>query len=104
MYPGHGLPHGRHHLSYRSIPVTTLISLIGKGSRNDDGGYRLASYRFDVDFIRTVPYFGLALAEYLKPQRLILAGTAGSMWDVFLQQQAADDDTVLRLMDALAGR
>lgn len=84
--------------------MTTLISLIGKGSRNDDGGYRLASYRFDVDFIRTVPYFGLALAEYLKPQRLILAGTAGSMWDVFLQQQAADDDTVLRLMDALAGR
>lgn len=81
--------------------MTTLISLIGKGSRSEDGGYRLANYRFDGDFIRTVPYFGLALAEYLKPQRLILAGTAGSMWDVFLQQHAADDDTVLQLMDAV---
>lgn len=81
--------------------MTTLISLLGKGSRTEDGGYRLANYRFDADFIRTVPFFGLALAEYLKPQRLVLAGTAGSMWDVFLQQHAADDETVLQLMDAV---
>ena len=69
--------------------MTTLISFLGKSST----GYREANYVFEPGFERKVPYFGMALLEYLKPQKLILAGTSGSMWDVFfLDQQQNDDD------------
>ena len=60
----------------------TLISFLGKGRDNLQTGYRQASYRFDAGFLRKVPFFGLALTEYLKPDRLVLVGTAASMWDV----------------------
>lgn len=79
--------------------MTTLISFLGKGRADPQTGYRTASYRFDTRFIRCVPYFGLALTEYLKPQKLILVGTAGSMWDVFFEQQGELDEA---LIDAVA--
>lgn len=80
----------------------TLISFLGKSKADSVTGYKNASYRFDADFIRTVPYFGLALREYLKPDRLVLVGTAGSMWDVFFdRQQSASDETLLALIDAV---
>ncbi|WKN24017.1 TIGR02221 family CRISPR-associated protein [Azotobacter vinelandii] len=81
--------------------MTTLISLLGKSNRDPKTGYRTARYRFDGNFVREVPFFGLALTEYLKPQRLVVAGTAGSMWDVFFEHQAAPDDDVLPLIDAV---
>lgn len=81
--------------------MTTLISLLGKGGNNKPDGYRTAKYRFDADHLGEAAFFGLALADYMKPQRLVLAGTAGSMWDVLLQHQDADDDIVLQLMDAV---
>lgn len=80
--------------------MTTLISFLGKGRIDPRTGYRTARYRFDDSFVREVPYFGLALAEYLKPERLILVGTAGSMWDVFFDQQGELDEA---LIDAVAG-
>ncbi|WP_374690952.1 TIGR02221 family CRISPR-associated protein [Accumulibacter sp.] len=80
--------------------MTTLISFLGKGRLDAQRtGYQETTYRFSADFARTVPYFGLALREYLKPQRLILVGTSGSMWDVFFERQGNDDE-VLRLMEA----
>ncbi len=80
--------------------MTTLISFLGKGP---PGGYRKASYRFSTDFIRhDVPFFGMALADYLKPERLILIGTSGSMWDVFFERETAEhDDSLLALIDAV---
>lgn len=81
--------------------MTTLVSLLGKGINDPVTGYRTARYRFDDGFVREAPFFGLALAEYIRPQRLVLAGTAGSMWDVFLEQQEATDETVLQLMEAV---
>jgi len=81
--------------------MTTLISFLGKGRRDDQRiGYQETTYRFSADFARTVPYFGLALREYLKPQRLILVGTSGRMWDVFFERQGNDDEEILRLMEA----
>ncbi|MER2554435.1 MAG: TIGR02221 family CRISPR-associated protein [Thauera sp.] len=81
--------------------MTTLISFLGKG-RYEKGGYRTANYRFDPDFSREVPFFGLALAEYLKPQRLILVGTSGSMWDVFFERESGQhNDSLLELIDAV---
>lgn len=81
--------------------MTTLISLLGKGKNDPVTGYKTARYRFDDGSVHEEPFFGLALARYIQPQRLIVAGTAGSMWDVLLQQQAAEDETVLQLMEAV---
>jgi len=53
--------------------------------------------------VRTVPFFGMALREYLKPDRLILMGTAASMWDVFFEHQTGVNDQLLALTDAVAG-
>ena len=80
--------------------MATLISFLGKGKVDPKTGYKTASYRFDPDFSRTVPFFGLALTEYLKPERLVLIGTSGSMWDVFFERDGAQDDT-LKLMEAV---
>ena len=81
--------------------MTTLISLIGKSKADPQTGYRKAHYSFEPGFSRTVSFFGLALLDYAKPDRLILAGTAGSMWDVFFEHQQTDDEATLALMDAV---
>ncbi len=79
---------------------TTLISFLGKGRADPKTGYRTATYRFDEGFARIVPFFGLALTEYLKPDRLVLVGTPGSMWDVFFDREGAESDTI-DLIDAV---
>lgn len=81
--------------------MTTLISLLGKSHLDKDTGYRKTRYRFD-DKVREAPYFALALLDYVKPDKLILAGTSGSMWDVFFDQQQTGDEAVLQLVDAVA--
>lgn len=81
--------------------MTTLISFLGKG-KETGGHYRTASYQFP-DGLRTVPFFGMALTEYLKPARLLLVGTSSSMWDVFFEHEApAGDDELLSLIDAVS--
>jgi CRISPR-associated Csx2 family protein len=81
------------------MTMSTLISFLGKGKApTRKTGYRTASYRFDAGFARSVPFFGMALTDYLKPDRLVLVGTAGSMWDVFFERAGADDDAMLELM------
>lgn len=81
--------------------MTTLISFLGKNKADAQTGYRKANYCFEPDFSRAVSFFGLALLDYAKPDRLILAGTAGSMWDVFFEHQHTDDEATLALMDAV---
>jgi CRISPR-associated Csx2 family protein len=79
--------------------MTTLISFLGK----QQPGYRTATYRFDAAYTACVPFFGMALADYLHPDRLILLGTSGSMWDVFFEREGAHgDDGLLRIIDAAA--
>lgn len=80
--------------------MTTLISLLGKAAK----GYRTANYVFDDHTVRTEPFFGMALLEQAKPDRLILAGTTGSMWDVFFEHQQTDDEATLALIDAVANQ
>ncbi len=79
---------------------TTLISFLGKGRADANTGYRTATYRFDEGFVRTVPFFGLALTEFLQPDRLVLVGTPGSMWDVFFDREGTEADT-LELIEAI---
>jgi CRISPR-associated Csx2 family protein len=83
------------------MTINTLISFLGKGKADPQTGYRTATYRFDAGFSRRVPFFGMALTEYLKPDRLVLVGTAGSMWDVFFEREGTDDDAMLHLMAAV---
>ncbi|MCX8017861.1 MAG: TIGR02221 family CRISPR-associated protein [Rhodocyclaceae bacterium] len=78
------------------------MSFLGKGVADKKTGYRTARYDFGADCIREVPYFGLALAEHGKPRRLVLVGTAGSMWDIFFERHGAQDDELMTLIDAVA--
>lgn len=86
----------------------TLISFLGKGRVDAKTGYRQATYRFPDGRTDTTPYFGLALTRHLQPDRLVLLGTAGSMWDVLVENLpgiASEDDTLrLALMDAVAAQ
>lgn len=80
-----------------------LISFLGKGRLDRRTGYQRATYRFDEGFVRDVPYLGLALREYLRPDRLVLLGTTGSMWDVFFFENEADSESgALALADSVA--
>jgi CRISPR-associated Csx2 family protein len=71
---------------------TTLITILGKGRYDEKSGYKRATYQFADGTQYATPYFGLALAEHLKPKTLIILGTSGSMWDVLIEQHLADAD------------
>lgn len=64
---------------------TTLITILGKGRYDPIKGYQTATYAFPDGQTLTTPYFGLALAQRLQPQDIILLGTPGSMWDVLIE-------------------
>jgi len=80
--------------------MSTLISFLGKGDPRK--GYRTATYRFDSDVVKTVTFFGLALTDYLKPDRLILLGTPSSMWENFFDRDGIDPEAMEPLIDAVA--
>lgn len=86
----------------------TLVSFLGKGRDNPQTGYREATYRFADGSTDTTAYFGLALARHLAPDQLVLLGTAGSMWDVLVENLpgigGGDDALRLALMDAVAAQ
>ncbi|MDA3877023.1 MAG: TIGR02221 family CRISPR-associated protein, partial [Halothiobacillus sp.] len=71
---------------------TALLTVLGKSSYNPKTGYREATYQFPDGSQRKTPYFGLALADYLKPDAIIILGTAGSMWGVMLEHYATEGD------------
>ncbi|MGQ9862430.1 MAG: TIGR02221 family CRISPR-associated protein [Thiobacillaceae bacterium] len=83
----------------------TLVTFLGKGRDNHDTGYRKARYRFPDDRVRETPFFGLELANYLKPKQLVILGTRGSQWGVLVENFASegeDEDARIELMDAEA--
>lgn len=81
----------------------TLITFLGRGRQSATQGYRPADYRFPDHTIHSTPYFGLALAEHLQPDRLVILGTSGSMWGVLLEDHvAADSHEEIRLAVAEA--
>ncbi|MFN3630147.1 MAG: TIGR02221 family CRISPR-associated protein [Casimicrobiaceae bacterium] len=84
--------------------TATLISFLGKSSLDQTRGYRSARYRFDDGSIIETPYVGLALARKLGSKRMILVGTASSMWDVLIENtvgDAASEEARVALMDAV---
>lgn len=82
---------------------TILVSFLGKGSADSKTGYRPATYQFDDHTTRQTPFFGLALAQQIKPDEIVILGTAGSMWDVLVEHLAGQqefEEARLALMEA----
>ncbi len=65
--------------------MTTLISFLGKGRRDvSTNAYQKVVYRIDGVEWPATSYFGQALAKHLgKTTKLVVLGTASSIWDVF---------------------
>lgn len=85
------------------MSCTTLVSFLGKNIVDPKTGYQNVQYRFPDGQVRETPFFGLALAEEVKPDRIVILGTSGSMWDVLIGHlsQSSEDEVVWEaLMDA----
>lgn len=70
----------------------SLITFLGRGRYQDTVGYRTARYAFPGGATRQSPFFGLELARELKPDRVVILGTAGSMWSVLAEHLATDSN------------
>lgn len=84
--------------------MTTLISFLGRSQLDSKQGYRTARYRFAGGVERETAYFGLALAEHLHADRLLLLGTPASMWDLLVENvvgDAAQEELRIALIDAV---
>ncbi len=84
----------------------TLVTFLGKGREDPRTGYRRARYRFSDGAERETAFFGRALADHLGPERLVVLGTSGSMWGVFVENLAAEsgeeEEARLELLEAEA--
>jgi len=84
----------------------TLVTFLGRAAHDPATGYRRARYRFGDGTVRETAFFGLALREHLEPERLVVLGTEGSMWDVLIEHLAGTgaqqyEDRRLALLDAV---
>jgi len=77
-----------------------LVTLLGKAVNNKP--YSNANYGFSEQTVKTSRFFGLSLCAEIKPDKLVVLGTTGSMWDNFLREttlgkEADLEDDLLRL-------
>ncbi len=63
----------------------TLVSFLGRTHRPEQGYERIA-YRFpDGERQKDIAFIGHGVAAYTRPDRLVVLGTSGSMWDRLLE-------------------
>jgi CRISPR-associated Csx2 family protein len=89
--------------------TTTLITFLGRVPKSEQGTYRKTRYDFgDGKPQDEVAFFGWALAKRLQPQRLVILGTSGSMWDHLFEGDLALGDAQeaerLALIEAVANK
>ena len=80
-----------------------FVTFLGKGRENQETGYRKATYEFPDGTCETTAFFGLALARYINPNRLVILGTNSSQWGVLLENLAAEgeeEEARLEILDA----
>lgn len=82
-----------------------LTSFLGR-SPKEEGRYRTTRYDFgDGGPMQEYAFFGWALQQRVQPQRFVILGTAGSMWDHLfeydLQLGAQEEDKRLALVEAV---
>lgn len=83
--------------------MKTFVTFLGRGRENPETGYRKATYKFPDSSRETTAFFGLALAKYINPNRLVILGTNSSQWGVLLENLAAEGDEEearLEILDA----
>ncbi len=82
--------------------TSTLVTFLGKGQDNKRTGYRPATYCFPDNSEKETPFFGLALADYLDADRLVILGTSGSQWGVLVENLAerGEEERILNLIEA----
>jgi CRISPR-associated Csx2 family protein len=88
--------------------MTTLVTFLGR-SPKDESGYRKTAYRFpDGETQEPSAFFGWPLARRLRPERLVVLGTAGSMWDHLFEADFAagseHEEVLIALMQAVEDR
>jgi CRISPR-associated Csx2 family protein len=81
----------------------TLISFLGRVPKGENG-YRTTRYTFDGEADEPTAFIGWSLRWRLNLDRLVILGTAGSMWDHLFEKDIAlgreAEDERLALQDA----
>jgi CRISPR-associated Csx2 family protein len=70
----------------------TLVTFLGRVAKDQGGAYRTATYRFPDGSSEETSFFGLALANHLRPDRLLVLGTHSSMWGTLVEHAAAEGE------------
>jgi len=83
-----------------------LITFLGRVPRTENG-YRTTVYSFaNNEQSEPVAFFGWSLRDRLKPKRILVLGTAGSMWDHLFESDidfaGEDEDNRLALIDEVS--
>lgn len=86
--------------------TTTLFTFLGRPAKIDQGEYRRTAYDFgNGDVAEPNAFFGWPLADRLRPQRMVILGTAGSAWHHVFEGDhdfGADEESMrLALMEAV---
>ena len=83
--------------------MKTFVTFLGRGRENPETGYRKATYKFPDGSRETTAFFGLALARYINPDRIVILGTNSSQWGVLVENLASEgeeEDARIALIDA----
>ncbi len=88
--------------------MSTLITFLGRVPKAENG-YRKTCYDFgDEGDVEGLSFFGWALQRRLRPRRMVILGTAGSMWDHLFEGDldlgARAEEERLSLVDAVEGK
>jgi len=65
-------------------PLHLQLSFLGR-VRGTRGSYEETTYRFSGGHDVPASFFGVALRKVTKPDRLVVLGTSGSMWQALLE-------------------
>jgi len=71
-------------ITTEEYPMHLQLSFLGR-VRGERGNYREAIYRFPGGRDVSTSFFGEALRKVVLPERLVIFGTSGSMWQVLLE-------------------
>lgn len=82
---------------------TVLISFLGR-SKKEEGNYRTTVYSLEGKQQPPTAYVGYLLREYYKPKKMVVLGTAGSMWDNLFEinlDLGELEDQLIQLVDSV---
>lgn len=72
--------------------MNTFVTFLGRGRYNELTGYKEATYEFPDGTKKTTAFFGLALAEYIDPNTVVILGTKSSQWYVLVENLVKTDE------------